>query len=343
MEAKPYAESPVALRAERAPEGAGAWLPAAAWWLLGYTVLVIVWGAFVRATGAGAGCGSHWPLCNGEVLPPSPSVETLIELSHRLSSGLLGLFVAAFVVGAFVLHPRGHAVRWGASVSLFFVVTEALLGAGLVRFEWVVADDSIERVYVMAFHLVNTFLLLAAMTVTAWLTTNAERGVEFRGRTEARALRLVLGLAAVLVVGASGAVTALGDTLILRAGIRPEDSPVVASLFRSRFYHPTLAIAAFAFVAFVVLSLLPRVAAPGRSCGRAVLAVFAVQLAVGALNVQLMAPVWMQLVHLAASDVLWILLVLFSVETLAGKKKALPPEGKGSSELTLEKATRPAG
>ena len=105
----------------------------AAWFLLGYTVLVILWGAFVRATGAGAGCGNHWPLCNGEILPPSPRVETLIELGHRLTSGLLGLLVLGLVVAAFRVYPQGHAVRKGAVCTFFFIVTESLLGAGLVR------------------------------------------------------------------------------------------------------------------------------------------------------------------------------------------------------------------
>ena len=59
-----------------------------AWLTLAWNVVVILWGAWVRASGSGAGCGSHWPLCNGEVLPTDPKVETLIEFTHRLSSGV---------------------------------------------------------------------------------------------------------------------------------------------------------------------------------------------------------------------------------------------------------------
>lgn len=324
MEAKPDAES-----VAQGPRGGssasdGGLFPRATWWLLGYTVLVIVWGAFVRATGAGAGCGSHWPLCNGEVLPKSPSVETLIELSHRLTSGLLGLFVLGLTLAAFRAYPRGHRVRWGAVGTLFFVVSEALLGAGLVRFEWVAANDSIERVYVMGFHLVNTFLLLAVLTLTAWLAGNADRWIALR-RQGARAARLTLALAAVLMVGASGAVTALGDTLLLTAGLRPEDSPVTAALLRSRLYHPTLALAGFAVVAIVVFPLLSRLASGGRTYGRLVLGVFVAQLGLGALNVHLMAPVWLQLVHLAVSDLLWIFLVIFALEALAQRAKSPSP------------------
>ena len=269
-------------------------------WLTGYTVVVILWGAFVRATGSGAGCGSHWPLCNGEVIPRSPTVETLIEFGHRLSSGLLGILVLALVVVAFRAYPRGHRVRKGAMWTLFFVVTESLLGAGLVTFEWVAANDSEERVYVMAFHLVNTFLLLGVMTLTAWFA-NGGAPLRLRGRPSMVA-PVMAALLGVMVVGTSGAVTALGDTLVLTEGVQPEDSPVVARLVASRFYHPTVAIAVLVLVGFVGLK--------NRTYGRPLTIAYLVQLALGALNVYLEAPVWMQLVHLAVADVIWILLVL---------------------------------
>ena len=269
-------------------------------WLTGYTVVVILWGAFVRATGSGAGCGSHWPLCSGEVIPRSPTVETLIEFGHRLSSGLLGILVLALVVVVFRAYPRGHRVRKGAMWTLFFVVTESLLGAGLVTFEWVAANDSEERVYVMAFHLVNTFLLLAVMTLTAWFA-NGGPPLRLRGRPSMVA-PVMAALLGVMVVGTSGAVTALGDTLVLTEGVQPEDSPVVARLVASRFYHPTVAIAVLVLVGFVGLK--------NRTYGRPLTIAYLVQLALGALNVYLEAPVWMQLVHLAVADVIWILLVL---------------------------------
>jgi heme A synthase len=289
---------------------------------LGYTVLVILWGAFVRATGAGAGCGSHWPLCNGVVIPRAPTVETLIELGHRLSSGVLGILVVAFNVFAFRELPPGHGARRFAFVSLLFVVAEALLGAGLVRFEWVASNVSQARVYVMAFHLVNTFLLLAAMTLTAW----------FAGTDGARRLRSTAGVAlpiggallAVLVVGANGAVTALGDTLVLTAGIKPEESPLVAKLVAARFYHPTMAVAAFIFVVGVVLWLRPRVGPTSRRHGLTVLAIFGVQLLLGAVNVFLKAPVWLQLLHLGAADLLWVFLVLMTAEALTTARGTSP-------------------
>ncbi len=280
------------------------------WFLLGYTVLVILWGAFVRATGSGAGCGSHWPLCNGEVIPHSPRVETLIEFGHRLTSGLLGVFVLGLVVAAFRVYPRGHAVRKGAVCSLFFIVTESLLGAGLVTFEWVAANDSVERVYVMAFHLLNTFLLLGAVTLTAWLA-GGERKLALRGPS---LVPLTLVLAGVLLVGTSGAVTALGDTLLLTEGVRPDESPLLASLLATRLYHPTVAIGVALFAAWVGWREKPY--------GRPLVMMLSAQLAVGAANVYLKAPVWMQLAHLAVSDVIWILLVLLAATALTRQQVA---------------------
>ncbi len=276
---------------------------------------MILWGAFVRATGSGAGCGSHWPLCNGVVIPRDPSAETLIELGHRLSSGFLGLLAAAFVLLAFRTFPPGHGTRRWALISFLFVGSEALIGAGLVRFEWVASNVSEERVYVMAFHLVNTFLLLGAMTLAAW----------FAGRGEALALRAPFEIAApaaasllaLLAVGASGAVTALGDTLVFTEGISPSESPLVARLVSSRLVHPTMAVLAFFVVLGVILRLRRRLGERARRRGLAVLAVFGAQLLLGGVNVLLKAPVPLQLVHLAVSDVLWIFLVLMTAEALA--------------------------
>jgi cytochrome c oxidase assembly protein subunit 15 len=100
-----------------------------AWAVLAYNLLVILWGAFVRASGSGAGCGSHWPLCNGEVV----RVATLIEFSHRMTTGLAGLLVIGLVVWAFRAFPRRSTVRLGAALSLAFIIIEGLVGALQVR------------------------------------------------------------------------------------------------------------------------------------------------------------------------------------------------------------------
>jgi heme A synthase len=239
-----------------------------------------------------------------------------------LSSGLLGILVVAFTLSAFRVFPPGHGARRFAVLSLLFVVAEALIGAGLVKFEWVAGNVSEARVYVMAFHLVNTFLLLGAMTLTAWFAGGNEP-LELQG-----ARRIVApaapALLSVLVVGASGAVTALGDTLVFTEGIEPGQSPLVAKLVASRFYHPALAVAAFFVVARVVLRFRPRVGERPRGHGLWVLILFGAQLLLGAVNVVLKAPVWMQLVHLAVADLLWIFLVLMIADALAEARRSAP-------------------
>src|ERR671937_2450642 len=145
-----------------------------AWGVLIYNVAVIAWGALVRATGSGAGCGQHWPMCNGQVVPISPAMETAIEFTHRATSGIALVLVAALVVCARRAFPRGHAARRAAGFSALFIVTEALLGAGLVLFGWVAKDASAGRGFAMALHLANTFLLLASLALTAGFSRSGD-------------------------------------------------------------------------------------------------------------------------------------------------------------------------
>ncbi|HUI27082.1 MAG TPA: COX15/CtaA family protein [Candidatus Kryptonia bacterium] len=291
-----------------------------AWGTLAFNVLVILWGGFVRATGSGAGCGNHWPLCNGVVVPRAPAVATMIEFSHRLTSGIAIMLIAALVIGAWRGFPRGHPVRRGAVLSAAFMISEALIGAGLVLLQLVADNPSLARGVWVAGHLVNTFLLVASLTLTAWW---ASGGGDLRLR-DASGSRVVLmaTLAGVLLLGVSGAVTALGDTLFPAATLTEAEAQTfsaTAPLFvRLRVYHPTLAIAVGLGVLFTVLSVttLRRGAATQR-LAMILIALYAVQCAVGLLNVWFLAPVTIQIVHLFASDLIWITLVLFTASALA--------------------------
>ena len=293
-----------------------------AWGVLGFNVLVIIWGAFVRATGSGAGCGSHWPLCNGELVPRAPQVETLIEFSHRITSGIALLGVVALLIWAMRSFPRGHHVRKAAGASMFFMVTEALVGAGLVLFEYVAHNVSIARAYWMAGHLTNTFFLLAALTLTAWWSGG--RGpMRLRGQG-VLLWSLVAAVVGMFVLGASGGITALGDTLVLGAGISPEESPVVATLVELRIFHPIIAFAVGGLVFLAaLLARSRRVDATTQRLALMVMSLYVTQLVLGALNVALKAPVWLQMVHLLFTTSIWILLILLAASTLAvGKESA---------------------
>src|SRR2546430_1306785 len=100
-----------------------------AWSVLGYNLAVILWGAYVRATGSGAGCGNHWPDCDGQILPRARSAELLIEFTHRASSGISLILACLLAAMAFRAFERGHRVRMAALAVVFLTMTEALVGA----------------------------------------------------------------------------------------------------------------------------------------------------------------------------------------------------------------------
>lgn len=284
-----------------------------AWGVLAYNLAVILWGAYVRASGSGAGCGRHWPLCNGEVVPRAESVKTLIEFSHRASSGVVLVLVVAMAAWAFRAAPKGHPVRRGAVLSLVFTLTEALVGAGLVLFELVAHDASMKRALSMALHLTNTFVLLACLSLTAYWASGGPR-LRVRGQGALPWL-VVPTLAGVVLLGTSGAIAALGDTLFparsLAEGLAQDRSVTAHVFLKLRVLHPLIATVVGA--ACVGLGLLlpsmrptPRV----RFWARAAVTMFAVQYVAGLVNVALLAPVWMQLVHLLLADGAWISLIL---------------------------------
>ncbi len=305
-----------------------------AWATLAYTVLVILWGAFVRATGAGAGCGDHWPLCNGQVVPRGAETATLVEFGHRVTSGLLGFLILGTAVWAWRTAPRGHGVRRWAVASVVLTGTEAGIGAALVKLELVALSVDVARPLVMMLHLVNTLLLLGALGALTWGLAGRPT-LRFRKRADAAdpALgRWTLGLlAAFVVLGASGAVTALGDTLALYGGLDPAEVPLVATLVGLRVYHPLLAVLVTALAVVVVWRALSGAAASGhaRRLGQALVGLLALQLVIGTVNVWLLAPVWLQLVHLAVTDAIWLAAVWMACEATGVRVAEPTPERSG--------------
>lgn len=291
-----------------------------AWGVLVYNIAVIVWGAYVRATGSGAGCGSHWPLCNGVVIPREPAIETIIEFSHRLTSGLAFLLVLGMLIWARRAYPQGHKVRLGAAGAMTFMIIESLAGASLVLFEWVAGNVSTARVIVMGVHLLITFLLLAFTTLAAWWASGGKR-FSFRGQGWV-AWALVLGLAGVMLMSMAGAVTALGDTLFpsetLAEGFQADFDPSSHYLIRLRVWHPFVAVAVGAYLIFLAQQL--NLARPSLYVNRAAWALrilYVIQLGAGLLNLILLVPVWMQLIHLFLAVLVWIALILLTAVTLS--------------------------
>jgi heme o synthase len=304
-----------------------------AWAVVIWNIIVVLWGAFVRATGSGAGCGNHWPLCNGAVVPRAPQVDTLIELSHRLTSGVALIGVLILLIWAFRAFPKGHPVRYGVVVSAFFIITESLVGASLVIFGWVADDTSAERALVVSIHLFNTFLLLASLAVTAWWASG-QRPIALQGRGWlVWALRG--GLLGVLVIGITGAITALGDTLFpassLAEGLRQDMDPSQHFLVQLRIWHPLLSILVGVYLLFLTRVLRSQ-ETDGRvdRLSRLLAILIVVQLAAGFVNVLLLVPIWMQIVHLFLADLVWLALVLLSASVAAVPTPNFEPAAQGA-------------
>jgi heme A synthase len=290
------------------------------WALLVYTIFVILFGAFVRATGSGAGCGAHWPLCNGVLVPRPERIETVIEFSHRITSGLTIPLVILLLVWVWRSYPRGSLIRSSSALVMFFIITESLVGAGLVLFELVADNDSIARAFWMMAHLINTFLLLACMVVTAWwATTGVPKRLKLHGLTGAL---LLLGGLAMLVLGASGAVTALGDTLFpsssLSQGLVDDFSPTAHWLVRMRIFHPGIAVGVGLYLFLTTVWVRRSVHEPRlEMLTNTLYGFYVAQILLGIINVALLAPVWMQIVHLLVSNLVWITFILMAVVVFA--------------------------
>jgi cytochrome c oxidase assembly protein subunit 15 len=286
-----------------------------AWFVLVYNVLVILWGAVVRATGSGAGCGDQWPLCDGAAIPQSPQFHTMIEFSHRLMSGGALILILALLVWTWRATRKGHLARWTAAIALLLVINEAFLGALLVT---VAAHSASAATGVLLFscHLTNTLLLVASLALTADFLANPR----FGSTTSLRRGHLLfpsLGILATLLVGVSGSLVALGDTMYpstsLLDAIRQDFSSTAPLLLRLRWFHPASAFVAGAFILWLLVRAFRRDApAKMHTLGMALLLSLLLQYLLGALDVLGQQPTWLQVLHLLGANVFWIFLVLLT-------------------------------
>lgn len=287
-----------------------------AWLTLAYNIAVILWGAYVRATGSGAGCGNRWPLCDGAVLPRTPQAQTIIEFTHRLTSGLAVIMVSSLLVWCWRRTSKGDWVRYSSFAALLLLFNEAILGALLVLFEHVAQDRSPSRALFLCLHFGNTLLLLAALALTAqWLAKGYRRFSIVKNRGEIVAA--LLGLLAIMCIGITGSLAALGDTLFPSTSLRAsliQDFSSGNILLRLRFLHPVAA----AIGAIYVVWLIQKSLRKGDSSSQVVVlaGVLIAQIGLGILNVMLLAPVWLQIVHLLVAELFWVLAVLASANLL---------------------------
>ena len=284
-----------------------------AWSVLAYNVAVILWGALVRATGSGAGCGNHWPLCNGVVLQSHARLATIIELTHRMTSGITVIAVLLLVMWTFRATVAGHLARIAAIAAAVLTFNEALIGAVLVLLRLTADNRSAARGAYLSLHLANTLLLLAALALSAHFLSRDEAF----DRHTVRFVRLrpaIIGLGAILVVGVSGSLAALGDTLFpassVGAAIAQDFASSSSWLLRLRFLHPVTAVIAGLFLCWLLLRGLSLPAE--RKVAIGVISLLALQCGLGVADVFLLAPLWMQILHLLGADLLWIALVVLA-------------------------------
>ena len=308
-----------------------------AWFVLAYNLLVILWGAVVRATGSGAGCGEHWPLCQGVVIPHAAQIATAIEFAHRVSSGGAVVLVIGLAYAAFRSFAAEHPARRYALAALCFTLTEGLIGAGLVLFGWTGTNTSLARFMVLAIHLANTFMLLASLALTARAAALSESNplqpallqARVGGKISISNCGLIYGLALVgtLALAITGTVAALADTLFpsasLAQGLSWDFSSTSGYLLRLRIIHPILAV----LVGGLLLALATGAwsdpeSLAARRAARGLLILVILQVILGGLNVILLAPIAVQVLHLLVADLVWIALVLLAAEGLGTRQVA---------------------
>jgi cytochrome c oxidase assembly protein subunit 15 len=289
-----------------------------AWLVVAYNVLVILWGAVVRATGSGAGCGDNWPLCNGDFFPHHPRLATVIEFAHRSMTGVSTVLVIGLVIWTFYVTRKGHRARKATVASAILLVTEALLGAVLVLGKFVGDNISTARIVMQSIHFTNTLLFLGSLALTAWWLDNARAA----GPSPERALRLPawLAIVATIVMGATGAIAALADTLFpspsLLAGFASDFAANSPLLVRMRWMHPAAAVVGFFCVLWLIYRLRSRLA-------WIVAGLLGLQFVLGAADILLLAPTWIQIVHLLGADLYWIALVCLVADALWGSSNQL--------------------
>ena len=285
-------------------------------------VVVILQGAFVRATGSGAGCGSHWPTCHGEVIPLNFTVQMAIEYSHRGLSSIVLLLGLWLLVRGIQLRRERPGFFWFASASAVLVIVEALLGGATALFELTGDNVSTARGIMVAAHLVNSMLLIGALTGTL---------VYSRRNTPAWPLRVSgqpllgtvfgLGLVLMLVIMFTGGIAAMGNTMFpaetLVDGVAMDFDPESHPLVRLRILHPIIAVSVGIYL-FLALGFarMNKPVAEATRLSQVLFGTYVAQLVVGFVNFAALAPTVLQLLHLAVAVAVFGVFTAVAVVTL---------------------------
>ena len=298
--------------------------------LLCFCLVVILWGAWVRISHSGDGCGAHWPDCQGQFLIDSSFTgKTWIEWIHRLLSAVFGLGVGLLVLLSFLPFSRGHTVRKSAIWVLLFTISEALIGAGLVLAGLTGGNVSFTRLLVMNLHVLNSLLLTGGLFI-CWRLSLGKRfekpfsyslslgkrfekpfsyslffGKQFKKLFSPFGISLWFFIVAFFLIVFSGSLSSLAVSLFPSQGLWEGLVLDWASgshwLVRFRVWHPILALLLTGSFLFYYFGFLLPCSKKNKSLLRShriFILLLCVTLLSGLMNLLLLSPVWLKLTHL---------------------------------------------
>ncbi len=294
-----------------------------AWTAATFTYLLIILGAIVRITGSGLGCGEHWPLCNGKLLPPL-DLPTIIEYGHRLVAGAVSVLVTALAAYAWLLRretrngkretfsgptalhrpPPSSTVLHRPGVAAYVALTLLVLQVGLGA---VTVKLSLPP-WTVILHLGTAMLLLAALILAAKLTPGASPGNTEPPITPGSRPGLVVIVALVLgfVTVLFGALTANLGAASACLGFPLCNGQVIPTgnyLQLVQWVHRLFAYMLFTYVVWWAVSTKRRGA-------WYVVGLVTLQVVVAATMVLLGLPPPLQVAHVAVGTAVWAGLVL---------------------------------
>ena len=274
------------------------------------SILSILAGAFVRATGSGDGCGSTWPTCKGKIIPQLSDTSEIIEFSHRSISGIL-LIVTLIIFTKSRNTSKGSTIRTTVNFLTFFVVFEAAIGAVIVLYEWVGLNSSLPRIVAVPIHLVNTFGLLACYAILYKVLLN-----NFKNIKQLWDRRFVFVAFLFLLSGATGSITALADVLFPSAsfyeGLMEDFDRTSELLTRLRILHPIVATGLS--VALIIESR--KIQKDYKIDVKFLQLLVIVAVTLGVLNVLSNIVLLLSIFHLAIADLLWITYIYVSMDKI---------------------------
>tara|TARA_B100000579_G_scaffold94147_1_gene74418 strand:- start:1883 stop:2773 length:891 start_codon:yes stop_codon:yes gene_type:complete len=277
------------------------------------SIVSILAGAFVRATGSGDGCGATWPTCKGRIIPALTDTSELIEFSHRSVSGLL-LIVTLIIFLKSRKFQKGSLVKSVTNYLTFFVVFEAVIGAVIVLFEWVGLNSSLPRIVAVPIHLVNTFGLLGCFAILNKILQDDLKEIKLIFNRN-----FILISSMFLLSGATGSITALADVLFPSAsfieGFLEDFDKTSEILTRLRILHPIIS-SALSVVLYVYSTRIDK----KYGVNVKLLKTFVIiAVLLGVLNVISNIVLPLSILHLAIADFLWISYIYVSIDLSKNK------------------------